>query len=310
MINDDGRALLMDFSLITLIPDQSTFLSTCLAGGIVSFMSPEFIDPTRIGLEESRPTKEADCYALGMVIYEVLSGCVPFSGGVSFAVSKILSGVRPEKPQGEAGKLFTVGIWDVVERCWRAEPRERASAQDVLLCLEGDSPNVDGEDDRSDVASADTQRFPDERDAAESNSGRFSSFYPKLPVDHPCDITGSPIVSNESGPLVLPLDSPSVPPSPVVPQDGMHLEEDFPHMDGDKNRSDAISADTQRFSDEPNESGPLVPTLDSPSVPQDGSQPPDPPQPANPEGRISDWLAFVLWYIFSVVIGIFWRARQ
>ena len=145
MIHEDGRALLADFSLVTLIPDQTTFISTCLAGGTVCFMSPELIDPTRIGSEKSRPTKEADCYALGMVIYEVLSGCVPFGGGVSFVVaSKILSGGRPEKPHGEVGGRFTAGIWDVAERCWRAEPGERATAQDVLVCLEEDSPEVAG----------------------------------------------------------------------------------------------------------------------------------------------------------------------
>jgi len=35
-------------------------------------MSPELLDPDKFGLEDSRPTKESDCYALGMVIYEVL----------------------------------------------------------------------------------------------------------------------------------------------------------------------------------------------------------------------------------------------
>ena len=139
MIRDDGRALLSDFSLITLIPDQSTFISTCLGGGTFQWMSPELLDPTRVNSEKGRPTKESDCYALGMVIYEVLSGGAPFGTNLSLAViSKILGGERPKKPQGEAGKLFTAGIWDVVERCWKAEPSERASARDVLLCLEGD----------------------------------------------------------------------------------------------------------------------------------------------------------------------------
>ena len=40
-------------------------------------MSPELLDPERFGMPESednRPTRQSDCYALGMVIYEV-SGC-------------------------------------------------------------------------------------------------------------------------------------------------------------------------------------------------------------------------------------------
>jgi len=37
-------------------------------------MSPELLDPERFGMPESegnRPTRQSDCYALGMVIYEV-----------------------------------------------------------------------------------------------------------------------------------------------------------------------------------------------------------------------------------------------
>jgi len=37
-------------------------------------MSPELLDPERLGMPESegnRPTRQSDCYALGMVIYEV-----------------------------------------------------------------------------------------------------------------------------------------------------------------------------------------------------------------------------------------------
>jgi hypothetical protein len=37
-------------------------------------MSPELLDPELFGIPQSegdRPTKQSDCYALGMVIYEV-----------------------------------------------------------------------------------------------------------------------------------------------------------------------------------------------------------------------------------------------
>jgi len=37
-------------------------------------MSPELLDPERFGMpksEDNRPTKLSDCYAIGMVIYEV-----------------------------------------------------------------------------------------------------------------------------------------------------------------------------------------------------------------------------------------------
>ena len=43
-------------------------------GGTRRWMSPELLDPERFGMPESegnRPTRQSDCYALGMVIYEV-----------------------------------------------------------------------------------------------------------------------------------------------------------------------------------------------------------------------------------------------
>ena len=39
-------------------------------GGTLCWMSPELLDPSRFG-SNGRPTPESDCYALGMVIYEV-----------------------------------------------------------------------------------------------------------------------------------------------------------------------------------------------------------------------------------------------
>ena len=41
-------------------------------------MSPELLDPETFGVDGDRPTKQSDCYALGMVVYEVRTG-VPVS---------------------------------------------------------------------------------------------------------------------------------------------------------------------------------------------------------------------------------------
>ena len=47
---------------------------TFTAGGTYRWMSPELLYPERFGISQSegdRPTRQSDCYALGMVIYEV-----------------------------------------------------------------------------------------------------------------------------------------------------------------------------------------------------------------------------------------------
>jgi serine/threonine protein kinase len=105
-------------------------------------------------LEDGRPTKESDYYGLGMVIYEVLSGQRPFTTGRNSSLWEDSEwGERPERPQGERGKLFTDEIWGILELCWKHQPHDRISASAVLLRLERHPPlswppltlNVDGD---------------------------------------------------------------------------------------------------------------------------------------------------------------------
>ena len=115
-------------------------------------MGPELIDPQQFGLEKSHPTKSSDCYALGMVIYETISGNLPFcehKGPTVFV--KILAGERP--PRGEG---FAESLWKMLELCWTPQPNDRPNIVDVLQCLkmasnlwEPHSPGVDVSGSRS-----------------------------------------------------------------------------------------------------------------------------------------------------------------
>ena len=57
-------------SLISVASDVQSLMSFT-AGGSIRWMSPELLDPDQSGTTDRRPTKESDCYALGMVVYEV-----------------------------------------------------------------------------------------------------------------------------------------------------------------------------------------------------------------------------------------------
>ena len=92
LINKDRRACIADFGLTTVagvsthvaagasrasLISNDTLMSFT-AGGTYRWMSPELLDPERFEMpksEDNRPTRQSDCYALGMVIYEV-SFCV------------------------------------------------------------------------------------------------------------------------------------------------------------------------------------------------------------------------------------------
>ena len=100
-------------------------------------MSPELLDPDQFSVKDSRPTKESDCYALGMVIYEVLSGQAPFTPYKDFIVMrKVLEGERPGRPEGAEGMWFTDDLWGTLNLCWATQPESRPSIEVVLACLE------------------------------------------------------------------------------------------------------------------------------------------------------------------------------
>ena len=73
----------------------------------------------------------------GMVVYEVLSRCVPFYQDADLVVVvHVAEGKRPERPRGAEGAWFTDDVWMILERCWTRKPWSRPSIKDVLQCLE------------------------------------------------------------------------------------------------------------------------------------------------------------------------------
>jgi len=126
-------------------------------------MSPELLDPVRFGREDGRPTRESDCYALGMVILEVLSGKPPFSGDSGVIVMrKVIEGERPGRPEGKEEVWFTGDLWETLEQCWLPQPQRRPEIDGVLQCLRRGSAAwqpllPDSDDDAQSDSDADDQ---------------------------------------------------------------------------------------------------------------------------------------------------------
>ena len=135
LIDNDGNARLADFGLLTIVPDSTRATTTTLPGGsgTLRWMSPELIDPVRSGAKNGRPTKESDCYALGMVVLEVLTGKAPFQRCGNLAVMRmIVDGEHPSRPKGPEAAWFTDGLWGMLEQCWLHKPKQRPTIESVL----------------------------------------------------------------------------------------------------------------------------------------------------------------------------------
>ena len=145
MIDKDGNARLAGFGHVTIISDLTHSETATLSedsedseiSGTLRWMSPELLFPEQFGAWKNRPTEESDCYALGMVVLEVLTGKTPFPRCNNFIVmKKIIDKARPDRPTGPEATWFTDDLWAVLEQCWSHEPKQRPTIQGVLECLE------------------------------------------------------------------------------------------------------------------------------------------------------------------------------
>ena len=133
--------------------------------------------PEEFDLGNAIPIMKSDCYALGMVIYEVLSGQIPFAPHREFVVvMKVLEGKHPESPQGEP---FTDELWDVLRHCWEQNPGNQPSSEEVLAYLEGGPPPRLPPSRRS--GGMETNTYV-ELDA--STNGIICSFHPRMIVTY------------------------------------------------------------------------------------------------------------------------------
>ncbi|KAF9789495.1 kinase-like domain-containing protein, partial [Thelephora terrestris] len=138
VIDQYFHACLADFGLATIASDSAnpTTFGSSVKGGTTRWMSPELLDPEPFNIECSRPTKESDSYALGMVILEVLSGHPPFKQCKDTVVMlRVLEGGKPERPEGPEGEWFTDDLWEVLALCWESQRESRPSIAAILEFL-------------------------------------------------------------------------------------------------------------------------------------------------------------------------------
>jgi len=103
--------------------------------GTLSHMAPELHHPGKFGLRHGRVSKQADIYAFGIVVYEVLTGCPPFGKEgrrQAEIILRVMEGKKPSKPEKADEIGFGGGTWELVQQCWSQNRGERPTVEEVV----------------------------------------------------------------------------------------------------------------------------------------------------------------------------------
>ena len=126
----DLKALVTDFGLATEIGEAESTPDAAVAG------SPHYIAPERLGGSPAAVDRRADVYSLGVTMYRLLTGEVPFSGQDTVAVLRqVLHHDLP--PPRQRLPTLPVELEAIILRCTARDPGQRyASARAVAKDLE------------------------------------------------------------------------------------------------------------------------------------------------------------------------------
>ncbi|MBF9129298.1 serine/threonine protein kinase [Plantactinospora sp. S1510] len=126
---DGGLVRLVDFGAARRIGADSGWPSTQA--------TPEYVAPEVI--VGGPVTPASDVYALGIVLFELVSGRSPYRGGLPDQVLDRHRNCRPVPPPG-----LPPVVWQFVEDCLVTDPARRPGAERAAARLRGMEPALDG----------------------------------------------------------------------------------------------------------------------------------------------------------------------
>ena len=135
LLTDDGIPKISDFGLAKLLErdDRLTQVGDIL--GTPSYMAPEQVRGDSDGISPA-----TDVYALGAILYEMLTGRPPFKGTTPLSTMEQVSSIEPLAP-GKLQRHTPRDLNIICLKCLQKEPRRRYAsaldlADDLRRCLD------------------------------------------------------------------------------------------------------------------------------------------------------------------------------
>jgi serine/threonine protein kinase len=117
LVTPEERVIVLDFGLAT---DIAGFDKKVTFGGTPAYMAPEQI-------MEMPATESSDCYAIGVMLYEALTGTLPFSG--NFYSMLMQKRTTEPRPVAELVDTIPQDLSSVCSELLRRDPETRLSAR-------------------------------------------------------------------------------------------------------------------------------------------------------------------------------------
>src|SRR5262249_47112683 len=122
LLDAKGEPHLTDFGLARLVESESTVTETLDVLGTPSYMAPE----QALG-NNAAISSVTDVYGLGAVLYQLLTGQLPFAGGATYETIRLLCETEPRQPRLINPKIDR-DLSTICLKCLEKDPKRRYSS--------------------------------------------------------------------------------------------------------------------------------------------------------------------------------------
>ncbi len=123
MIDKEGNARIMDFGIARSLRTKG------ITGSGVMIGTPEYMSPEQVDGKEA--DQRADIYSLGVILYEMVTGRVPFEGDTPFSIGVKQKSEVPQPPK-EINQQIPDDLNRLILRCMEKEKESRYQSVDEL----------------------------------------------------------------------------------------------------------------------------------------------------------------------------------